>query len=132
MYPRRPGAVLAGLLLAVALLAGCEGGEVLSGWNASGGGRDWQARFGAFEGSESRELSVGGARELRLDYRVEVREGSMTVAVLGADGRQVWSTTVTGSEEDRIGIPLPDSGPYRLTALGAGATGRFDLSWKTR
>ena len=123
------------VVLAVATmlgLAGCGESGPQAGFDESTGGNEWEARFGAWDGTETQVLDVADERSLLLSYETSIEEGRVTFVLTDVTGEAAWELAADGEVEDTEEIPLPDAGDYKIVAYGANATGEFRFSWKTR
>lgn len=116
----------------VGLLVGCGHSRFQLGWVESNQPRHFGASYATFSGSEIRAVRVGVGQTLRLEYKVEVDKGAVTLRVEDPDGRSLWHTTLSEDTQDAVELGVDEVGRCAIIIRGDGAGGSFDLSWEVQ
>lgn len=117
----RKGAVIAIVLLAAVLAAGCTiSNGVFTEMNQSSNDNSLSASYISFDGSLAKRVSLKAGGEVTFS----LEGGGGLKAVVTKGGEELLAIT------DGAAFTAPDDGSYDFTLKGKAENGSFSLSWK--
>lgn len=119
--------VLAVILLAAAfVLAGCS---LKIGWMSTSSKASMNARFYYFDGTQNKDVRLAAGDTLVVDYSISLKKGSLIILLNGPQGQLTREAGGVGDNSGRISFEAPVAGDYRISLVGEGARGSYDVKW---
>ncbi|MDX1612894.1 MAG: hypothetical protein R3300_01215 [Candidatus Promineifilaceae bacterium] len=87
------------------------------------------AHYHTFSGMEERGFEAERGQELKLDYKLDIEKGALSLSIFAPDDSLLWQVHHQQDASDSMPLYLPADGDYRLRVEGVETGGGFDLTW---
>lgn len=119
------------LLIVLMLLPACQATVGYAGNNYSWNGKGkMNGTYKTFNGTEQRKIKAEAGETIAFDYDSSVRKGSLSMKLLGPDGRE--TATFKPGENGKLDVKSEEGGTYKLVVEGQDTGGSFHVSWEVK
>jgi hypothetical protein len=127
--------ILIALILAI-LFSACEldnlkFGEVRMMYGTNETGRI-SYDITTFTGTEKGEFQAETGQKIFFTYTADLDKGKLLIEWQDPQGDMIWQKNFKGSDRGQVELETGSPGTYTILIRGAGAGGRFDVSWHAK
>lgn len=83
-----------------------------------------------FTGIELAEIEAQEGETIEVDYTAGVIRGRLMMQVMSPSQDLLWEVILDENVDDRVDIPVEESGTQTLIIRGINARGSFDIQWE--